>query len=857
MDKLVLIDGNSLINRAFYATPLLTAKDGTPTNAVYAFVNMLVKLISDVKPKYILVAFDRKEPTFRHKMYAEYKGTRKPMPEELRLQVDLLKNVLDVMGIARYEQPGIEADDILGTLSRKFNAESLIVTGDKDSFQLVNEHTSVYFTKRGISDVEIYDINNFSDKTGLNPPQIIDLKSLMGDSSDNIPGVSGVGEKTALNLVKTYGTLENLYNNVDSLTGKLKEKIESSKEIAELSKTLATIDTAVSIPLELAQTTYNFPFSQEVKEIFTRLDFKNLIKRDNLFSGERIDKPSDEATHTKERKAQLYKLGRNESLPEFKAEQTIAVVFLKDFFVSDGKNEYLLKIPENFFDEGLSFEDCVSFLKPIFAIEKRRIILWSKKAFKTELKDSGIEFKAFLEDVSIMKYLADFSGKDDSLTDVIKEYNLDENTPATSLFNLYEIIGDKLKKEGLIDLYADLELPLNDVLFDMEQAGFKVDREALSAMSADYEKRIDLLNSEVISLAGESFNVNSPKQLGTILFEKLGLKSRKRNKTKTGYSTGADILESMKDEHPIIPAILEYRRIQKLYSTYVKGFEPLIDKKTGLVHTCFNQTLTSTGRLSSKEPNLQNIPVRDKEGREIRKIFISSFDGGKIAGADYSQIELRLLAHFSGCEPLINAFKSGGDIHALTASQVFGVPLDSVTKEMRQSAKAVNFGIIYGISDYGLAEQLKISPKRAGEYIKKYFEMYPSVKEYMDKNVEFARKNGYVQTLLGRKRYIREINSPNFNLRSFGERAAMNMPLQGTAADIIKIAMIKVHKRFAEAALKSKLILQVHDELIVDAAPDEVDEVLKILKEEMQSAVILSVPLTVETECGDRWFDAK
>lgn len=857
MDKLVLIDGNSLINRAFYATPLLTAKDGTPTNAVYAFVNMLVKLISDVKPKYILVAFDRKEPTFRHKMYAEYKGTRKPMPEELRPQVDLLKNVLDVMGIARYEQPGIEADDILGTLSRKFNAESLIVTGDKDSFQLVNEHTSVYFTKRGISDVEIYDINNFSDKTGLNPPQIIDLKSLMGDSSDNIPGVSGVGEKTALNLVKTYGTLEKLYNNVDSLTGKLKEKIESSKEIAELSKTLATIDTAVSIPLELAQTTYKYPFSQEVKEIFTRLDFKNLIKRDNLFSGERIDKPSDEATHTKERKAQLYKLGRNESLPEFKAEQTISVVFLKDFFVSDGENEYLLKIPENFFDEGLSFEDCVSILKPIFAIEKRRIILWSKKAFKTELKDSGIEFKAFLEDVSIMKYLADFSGKDDSLTDVIKEYNLDENTPATSLFNLYEIIGDKLKKEGLIDLYADLELPLNDVLFDMEQAGFKVDREALSAMSADYEKRIDLLNSEVISLAEESFNVNSPKQLGAILFEKLGLKSRKRNKTKTGYSTGADILESMKDEHPIIPAILEYRRIQKLYSTYVKGFEPLIDKKTGLVHTCFNQTLTSTGRLSSKEPNLQNIPVRDKEGREIRKIFISSFDGGKIAGADYSQIELRLLAHFSGCEPLINAFKSGGDIHALTASQVFGVPLENVTKEMRQSAKAVNFGIIYGISDYGLAEQLKISPKRAGEYIKKYFEMYPSVKEYMDKNVEFARKNGYVQTLLGRKRYIREINSPNFNMRSFGERAAMNMPLQGTAADIIKIAMIKVHKRFAEAALKSKLILQVHDELIVDAAPDEVDEVLKILKEEMQSAVTLSVPLTVEMECGDRWFDAK
>lgn len=856
MDKLVLIDGNSLINRAFYATPLLTSKDGTPTNAVYAFVNMLVKLISDVKPEYILVAFDRKEPTFRHKMYAEYKGTRKPMPDELRPQVELLKNVLDTMGIARYEQSGIEADDILGTLSKKFNVNSIIITGDKDSFQLVNEHTSVYFTKRGISDIEIYNAENFTEKTGLVPRQIIDLKSLMGDNSDNIPGVSGVGEKTALNLVKTYGSLENLYDNVETLTGKLKEKIISSKEIAELSKKLATIDTDVSIPVELTDTAYNFPFSREVKEVFLRLDFKNLIKRDSLFSTVSGDKESDEKI-SQERNIPLVKLKKGETLPPFAVSTPLAIVFEKDFFVSDGRNEYMMKIPENFFEDGLSFEECIALLKPLFADEKRRIILWSKKAFKTDVKDGGMIFNASIDDVSIQKYLADFSGEDDSLTDVIREYALDENMPASSLFSLYEIMSDKLKKEGLIDLYGDLELPLNDVLFDMEQAGFKVDRDALFAMSKDYEKRIETLNAQIMHLAGEDFNVNSPKQLGVILFEKLNLKSRKRNKTKTGYSTGADVLESMKDEHPVIPVILEYRRIQKLYSTYVKGFEPLIDKKTGLVHTCFNQTLTSTGRLSSKEPNLQNIPVRDKEGREIRKIFISSFEGGKIAGADYSQIELRLLAHFSGCKPLIETFNNGGDIHALTASQVFGVPLESVTKEMRQSAKAVNFGIIYGISDYGLAEQLKISPKRAGEYIKKYFEMYPSVKEYMDKNVEFARENGYVQTLLGRKRYIREINSSNFNLRSFGERAAMNMPLQGTAADIIKIAMIKVHKRFNEAGLKSKLILQVHDELIVDAAPDEVDEVLGILKTEMQSAVTLSVPLTVETECGDRWFDAK
>ena len=459
--------------------------------------------------------------------------------------------------------------------------------------------------------------------------------------------------------------------------------------------------------------------------------------------------------------------------------------------------------------------------------------------------------------MSIKKYLADFSGKDDTLNDVFTEYGLDPARPATSLMVLSDIMDEKLREEGLERLYTDLELPLNDVLFDMERAGFKIDRDELKTMSDNFEKQIAVLTDKITDLAGETFNLNSPKQLGVILFEKLNLNSKKKNKTKTGYSTSADILEEMKDEHPIIPAILDYRRIQKLYSTYVKGFEPLIDKKTGLVHTCFNQTLTSTGRLSSKEPNLQNIPVRDKEGKEIRKLFISSFDHGKISGADYSQIELRLLAHFSGCKPLIETFRNGGDIHALTASQVFGVPIDKVTKEMRQSAKAVNFGIIYGISDYGLAEQLKISPKKAGEYITKYFEMYPSVKEYMDKNVKFAKENGYVTTLLGRKRYIREINSPNFNMRSFGERAAMNMPLQGTAADIIKIAMIRVHDKFKTLQLKSKLILQVHDELIVDTHPDEVDAVLKTLRDEMQNAVTLSVPLTVETECGDRWYDAK
>ena len=854
MNNLVLIDGNSLINRAFYATPPLSAKDGTPTNAVYAFVNMLVKLIGDVNPQYLLVAFDRKEPTFRHNLFPDYKGTRKPMPEDLRPQIDLLKTVLDTMGIARYEQPSIEADDILGSLSRKFDIPTIIITGDKDSFQLVNEHTSVYFTKRGISDIEIYNNENFTEKTGITPSQIVDLKSLMGDSSDNIPGVPGVGEKTALNLVKTYGTLENLYENVDTLSGKLREKIESSREIADLSKTLATINTAVEIPYTLDDLTFEFPFPYETKILFSDLDLKNLLKKDALFqpehSGDNTPKIDDNQLI-----AALIAIKHGDKLPNFDKKDPLAIVYENDFHVSDGKTECFMKIPENFFEEGVSFEEALKMIKPLMEDKDRNIVLWSKKAFKTKLYKYGLSFDSQIDDVSIEKYLVDFSGKDDSLSDVIKEYDLDESKPASALLSLHSIMSEKLKKEELIDLYKDLELPLCDVLFDMERAGFKIDEVALKEAEKNYEGRLKAMTERITELAGCEFNLNSPKQLGVILFEKLGLKSGKKNKN--GYSTSADILEKLKDEHPIVAEILKYRQIQKLYSTYIKGFEPLVERGTGLVHTCFNQTLTSTGRLSSKEPNLQNIPVREQEGRELRKLFVSSFDGGKIVGADYSQIELRLLAHFSGCNQLIEAFNEGKDVHALTASQVFGVPLAEVSKDMRQSAKAVNFGIIYGISDFGLSEQLKISPKQAGEYIKKYFEMYPSVKEYMDKNVEFAREHGYVTTMLGRKRYIREINSPNFNLRSFGERAAMNMPLQGTAADIIKIAMLSVHSEMKKRGLKSKLILQVHDGLIVDACKDEVDEVLGILKDKMENAVKLSVPLTVETECGDRWYDAK
>lgn len=851
MNKLVLIDGNSLINRAFYATPPLSAKDGTPTNAVYAFVNMLVRIIGDIKPRYMLVAFDRKEPTFRHEMYADYKGTRKPMPEDLRPQIDLMKKVLDTMGISRYEQAGIEADDIIGSMAKRYKGDTIIITGDKDSFQLVDETTSVYFTRRGITETEIYSNENFKEKTGIEPIQIIDLKSMMGDSSDNIPGIAGVGEKTALSLVEKYGSLENLYSHIDELSGKLKEKVENSKDIAYLSKTLATINVKLDIPVKDEDMGYSFPFGAATKKLFIDLDFKNVLRREELFLAD--DEISVSVKKNKEL-PEIIEVNDVVSLPKFDEDKLLAVNLGDNLNVYDGEKEYKINITDNFFDKGIMYGEAVRYLEKLVEKDKRNFIVYAKKDLRTELNKFKVAFNAFAYDVAIEKYLADFSGKDEKLSEVIAAYDLDKDRIGWSLNEIHNRLFEKLKTENMLDLYEKVELPLSDVLFSMERSGFKVDVATLNEMANEYDKRIAVIAEKIDEYAGEKVNPNSPKQLGKILYDKLGLISGKK---KGNPSTSADVLEKIADKHPIVPLILKYRQLQKLNSTYIKGFRPLIDEDTGLIHTCFNQTLTTTGRLSSKEPNLQNIPVREQEGKEIRKLFVSSFENGKIVGADYSQIELRLLAHFSKCQPLIDAFLSGKDIHRITASQVFGVGEEQVTPEMRRSAKAVNFGIIYGISDYGLSEQLKISPKKAGEYIAKYFEAYPNVKEYMNSNVEFARKNGYVSTLLGRKRYIPEINSSNFNLRSFGERAAMNMPLQGTAADVIKIAMIKVANRIKKEGLRSRLILQVHDELIVDTAEDEVEEVKNILVEEMQSAVTLSVPLTVETECGTRWFDAK
>ena len=851
MEKLVLIDGNSLINRAFYAMPLLTTKDGVYTNAVYGFMNMFFKILDEDRPKFVAVAFDLKAPTFRHEMYAEYKGTRKPMPEELRPQIPLLKEILKTMNVAVVEKEGFEADDVIGTLSKNTDLYTLIFTGDRDAFQLVDKTTEVRFTKKGISETEAYTAANFSDKTGLTPKQIIDLKSLMGDSSDNIPGVNGVGEKTAVSLLKEYGSLDGVYDNLDKIKGKLYERLKEDREKAYLSYTLATIKTDCDLQVTERDMSLKTPFSETLRQKFRELEFKSLYLKEELFGGEEKRQAAiKEPIKTKDMTSL--------TVPEeILAAEKIAVYVAKSGInLSDGKNEYRYKTAaESLLDYGFSPSAVVAALKPIFTGDTP-LIVFDKKELMHFLADVGaISLTAPAEDVSLIKYLADYSGGGETAEELAERYRENKDAPAFSLYGIYRKLYPLLKEEDMEDLYKNVELPLVDVLFSMERAGFKVDIDALTLTGEKYSELLKEYDEKIKALAGEpNLNVNSPKQLGEVLFDKL--KIGKGKKTKTGYSTSAEILESYEDAHPVIPLILKYRKIQKLFSTYVEGFKPLIDRKTGLIHTSFNQTVTSTGRLSSKEPNLQNIPVRDDEGKELRKFFVPR-DGGVLVSADYSQIELRLLAAFSECEPLIKAFNSGADIHTATAAKIFGVPKEKVTAKERGSAKAVNFGIIYGISEYGLAKNLHISPVTAKKYIDSYFAEYPEVKEYMKKNVENAHKSGYAVTVLKRRRYIREINSANFNLRSFGERAAMNMPLQGSSADIIKLAMINVYRRLEKEGLKAKLILQIHDELIVDAPKEEKERVEKILKEEMEGAITLSVPLTVSVGTGENWFEAK
>ncbi len=861
MEKLILIDGNSLINRAFYATPVFTTKEGVPTNGVFGFVKLMLKIISDKKPTYFAVAFDLHAPTFRHKMYADYKAGRKSMPEELAVQMPILKDVLRAMQIKTLELEGYEADDLLGTMAKKFDVQTYIYTGDRDAYQLVDDTTNVCYTRKGVSDILELSKENFFDEIGLTPSQIIDLKALMGDKSDNIPGVAGVGEKSATSLLARFHDVDGIYAHLDEITGALHIKLTNDKENAYFSKTLATIDTHAPLNVRIGDCLLKMPFENAVKEKFAQLEFKSLLGL-SIF-GEELAHNAEESSEKIVSVEEVYPASIDEivSIIEKNQGATVACdvmdgemrfLFLNaDYCNKKSAVEYVLPIKKDLLDTGFFDWELQPVLARLFG-EKSHAIAYSVKLIMHLLDGINTPFLATYDDVSILKCIAEGLGNSDGLTLCLNENGLAEKNTAYGLARLFDIYNNRLS-EAEKTLYQNTELPLVKVLFDMEKEGVCVDEDALYQTAKKYEAELQSLTKKIYSLAGEEFNVKSTQQVGRILFDKLQIGGEKKKKDGK-YKTTADVLEKYADENEIVRLILRYRKIQKLYSTYVEGFKPLLVR--GKVHTTYNQSLTATGRLSSVNPNLQNIPIRTDEGRELRKLFKAS-EGNVLVDADYSQIELRLLAHFSGCKELIEAYCEGADIHTLTASQVFETPIEQVTSAQRREAKAVNFGIIYGISAFGLSEDLNITPKKAQQYIDKYFERYSDVKEYMNANVQTARKDGYVKTLLERRRVINEIHSSNFNIRSFGERAAMNMPLQGSSADIIKIAMLHVAERLQKDGFKAKLVLQVHDELVIDCPKDEANAVANLLKEEMENAVSLTVPLTVEVGVGESWFDTK
>lgn len=856
MEKLVLIDGNSLLNRAFYATPVFTTKDGKPTNGVFGFVKLLLKIISDKAPTHMAVAFDVHAPTFRHKMYDEYKAGRKPMPEDLASQFPVLKEVLDLMNVRICEMAGHEADDIIGTLAKRFSLQTYVYTGDRDAYQLVDESTTVCYTRKGVSELLELSKDNFKDEIGLNPLQIIDLKALMGDKSDNIPGVPGIGEKTAYSLLESYGDLDGIYAHIDEIKGATQKKLIEGKESAYFSRNLATIELDAPIEVELGDCLLKMPFSHALKDKFAELEFKSLLVK-NIFSEEE----AETVESTSENKIKEVGVVTLESLDEALSifnnskSKTIACHFTADGiqFYLEGDVEYVLPIKTGLLDVGFYDFQLIPLLQRIYSGEKR-VISYNAKQVMHRLNELEIEHLAPFEDVSILKCLADGLSNSDSLEFCLQYFGIPEKNKGYGLHYLYKNYSASLNTQEKA-LYQNVELPLVRVLFEMEKQGVCVNMQALDEFSVKYKRELNELVEKIYLLAGEQFNVNSTQQLGKILFEKLHIADgAKKTKESKNYKTTAEELEKYADRHEIVRLLLRYRKIQKINSTYIEGFRPLV--VNGKVHTTYNQSNTQTGRLSSMNPNLQNIPIRTEEGRELRKLFTAS-KGNVLIDADYSQIELRLLAHFSGCKELIEAYCEGKDIHAITASQVFGVPLNEVTSQMRRDAKAVNFGIIYGISAFGLGNDLGISTRKAQEYIDKYFETYSDVKAYMNGNVEQATKNGYVETLFGRRRVINELKASNYNVRSFGERAAMNMPLQGSSADIIKLAMINVMQKLKDGGYKAKLVLQVHDELVIDCPENEKDKVAKLLQEEMENAVSLRVPLTVEVGIGKTWFDTK
>ncbi len=857
MEKLILIDGNSLLNRAFYATPAFTTKDGQPTNGVFGFIKLLLKIIGDKKPTHVAVAFDVHAPTFRHLMYENYKAGRKPTPTELLSQFPILKEVLTLMGVCICEKAGHEADDIIGTLAKRFSIPTYIYTGDRDAYQLVDETTNVCFTRKGVSDLLELTSENFKDEIGLTPAQIVDFKALMGDKSDNIPGVAGIGEKSAFSLLEKYGDVDGIYAHIDEITGATQRKLLEGREAAYFSRKLATIDVDAPIEISLKDCLLKTPFSPALKEKFAELEFKSLLVK-NIYAETTEKNTEEEVTEPKKEIVEYFPQTVKEGIEAIESSNAEHIACCVEsggvrFYLANDATEYVFPAKVGLLDVGFYDNELFPLLKSIYC-GKKKVISYNVKEVMHCLEGGEIPVLAPFEDVSILKCLADGLSNSDSLEFCLQYHSLPEKNKAYGLYELYKKYYSALREEEK-KLYKEVELPLVGVLYSMEKQGVCVNERVLEELSTRYRAELAELTAKIYALAGEQFNINSTQQLGKILFEKLRIADgAKKTKESKSYKTTAEELEKYADRHEIVRCLLRYRKIQKINSTYIEGFKPLV--VNGKVHTTYNQCNTQTGRLSSVNPNVQNIPIRTEEGRELRRLFTAS-EGNVLVDADYSQIELRLVAHFAKCKGLINAYCEGRDVHSTTASQVFDVPLAQVRSQMRREAKAVNFGIIYGISAFGLATDLNISGKKAQDYIQKYFETYPEIKEYMQANVEKAKTDGYVETLLGRRRVINEIRASNYNVRSFGERAAMNMPLQGSSADIIKVAMINVKRKLEEGGFKAKLVLQVHDELVIDCPVNEREEVAALLKTEMENAASLLVPLTVEIGIGETWFDTK
>lgn len=891
--KLVLVDGHSILNRAFFGIPDLTNSEGLHTNAVYGFLNILFKILDEEQPDYLTVAFDVHAPTFRHKMYDAYKGTRKPMAEELRQQVPLMKEMLTAMGVTIVEKEGYEADDLLGTIAKQSEAQGLevsIVSGDRDLLQLASDHIKIRIpkTKRTGTEIEDYLAKDVVEKYQVTPLQFIDVKALMGDSADNIPGVPGIGEKTATALIVSYGSIENAHDHLEEIKpNRAKQNLSEHYDMAQMSKELATIEIHAPIEYSLEDAKLGNLFTEEAYLMCKRLEFKNMLSRFDIDAPKNLAEEHFTFVTDKKQISDIFKKAKKaghigccllpgegiitEQLSLFEQPKEQQVIEGMSIAFSEEDIYYLSAGTE------VSAEELLEEIRELSGGQTKVSVMDLKETLKTlPLPENDRYF-----DASVAAYLLNPLKNDYPYEDLAKDYAglmipsktdlLGKESPVKAkqakpeAFLKYicymayipwktrDRLLEELNNTGMQTLYDTIELPLVYTLSDMEKEGVHVDAEELKRYGEELAAQIAVLEKEIYEGAGETFNINSPKQLGHILFEKLEMPYGK--KTKTGYSTAADVLEKLAVEYPLVSKILEYRQLAKLKSTYADGLANFIEED-GRIHTNFQQTVTATGRLSSTDPNLQNIPIRMELGRMIRKVFLPK-DGYVFVDADYSQIELRILAHMSGDEMLIQAYREAQDIHRMTASQVFHTPFEEVTDLQRRNAKAVNFGIVYGISSFGLSQDLSISKKEAQEYIERYFESYPKIKEFLDGCVEKAKKDGYSVTMFGRRRPLPEISSSNFMQRSFGERIAMNAPIQGTAADIIKIAMNRVHRRLIDEGLKSRLLLQVHDELLIEAAPDEVDEVKKILDEEMKGAADLLVELEIDTHTGKNWYEAK